>query len=605
MLKAIKELGECIRKKEKSDTISTLIELPKLKGTKKIICVVIEKRDNGFVFSDVYVEDFDLEKAKKILYRTHRHGRYDVTLTTKCNKPEKLKERWRLWFENTRKEYPDNYSSFFERMRSTVLADTVIQKIYEKYNSLGKEDRKNCIVTVKIKEGDREKYLGEIPEFVEIFERISVDKFYRKHKTESKGYGVCCLCLKSGEVFPASPFSVFTVDKVGFAYEFNRENAWKQLPICLDCSFDLEEGKKFLMDRLSFKVYQYQYFVIPYAVQQETLSEVINEIEHRKSHDYRRGLIDAEEDIMEIMKEKEDVITMILIFYKTKGGKKDYFDILRYVEEIPPSWIKRIYDTFDRISQKSIFREDSLKVILGEKWAGDFRWGSWDGRSIEDMHLAGIVKEFFYIRNETGKNLSKAGLNILGDIFGRVPIDRDFLVRHLIGAIREEHEKGNEWSERMLTIKSFYLLEFLLEVGLVSGSKEVCSVGEEIKGKIGEFFSEHSNAFDTPEKKAVFLEGVLTRFLLDVQYMKRKETPFRKKLHGLKLNKKLIKRLFSEVIEKLEQYGVSYPSLQSLVAEYFVKADENGWEISDEEVSYYFALGLNLGRKFKGGDLNE
>jgi CRISPR-associated protein Csh1 len=87
--------------------------------------------------------------------------------------------------------------------------------------------------------------------------------------------------------------------------------------------------------------------------------------------------------------------------------------------------------------------------------------------------------------------------------------------------------------------------------------------------------------------------------------MKRKETPFRKKLHGLKLNKKLIKRLFSEVIEKLEQYGVSYPSLQSLVAEYFVKADENGWEISDEEISYYFTLGLNLGRKFKGGDLNE
>jgi len=56
MLKAIKELGECIRKKEKSDTISTLIELPKLEGTKKIICVIIEKRDNGFVFSDVYVE---------------------------------------------------------------------------------------------------------------------------------------------------------------------------------------------------------------------------------------------------------------------------------------------------------------------------------------------------------------------------------------------------------------------------------------------------------------------------------------------------------------------------------------------------------------------
>jgi hypothetical protein len=67
-------------------------------------------------------------------------------------------------------------------MRSTVLADTVIQKIYEKYNSLGKEDRKNCIVTVKIKEGDREKYLGEIPEFVDKA-RICFFSIYKNYQS--------------------------------------------------------------------------------------------------------------------------------------------------------------------------------------------------------------------------------------------------------------------------------------------------------------------------------------------------------------------------------------------------------------------------------------
>ena len=97
------------------------------------------------------------------------------------------------------------------------------------------------------------------------------------------------------------------------------------------------------------------------------------------------------------------------------------------------------------------------------------------------------------------------------------------------------------------------------------------------------------------------MEGVLVSFLLDVQFAKRSDTPFRKKLHGLKLNKRLIKRLFPEIIEKLRQYDAGYSWLESLISKYLLEADENGWIISDDEISYYFALGLNFGRVFKGG----
>jgi len=38
-----------------------------------------------------------------------------------------------------------------------------------------------------------------------------------------------------------------------------------------------------------------------------------------------------------------------------------------------------------------------------------------------------------------------------------------------------------------------------------------------------------------------------------------------------------------------------------LISKYLLEADENGWIISDDEISYYFALGLNFGRVFKGG----
>jgi len=117
--------------------------------------------------------------------------------------------------------------------------------------------------------------------------------------------------------------------------------------------------------------------------------------------------------------------------------------------------------------------------------------------------------------------------------------------------------------------------------------------------KIKKFLNEYPEAFDAPDKKAVFLEGVLAKFLLDVQYANRKSTPFRTKLHGLKLDAIKIKKLLPEIVEKLREYKAGYPWLEELTSKHLVEADNNGWNLSKDEISYYFALGLNLGGIFK------
>ena len=614
MLKAIKELGEHIRKNKNLDVVQVLTESSKLINTKKMICVVFKKENDSLVFDGVHIEDFDQEKARKVLYRTFGHAQYDATLSAKLTSPDKLEKRWRLWFSRYLRKFDD--VTFLKLIKTAIEENKnkIFDKISEKYNQLNKQEKRGCLATIKIRDNKGEMYLAEIPEFVEIFKITSMEDFYYKHKVESIGESVCCLCMQRKTVIPASPFFVFTVDKAGFAYEFDRANSWKQLPICFDCALDLQVGKEFLKNQLSFQLYGYQYFVIPFAIQKEVLGEVINEIElHRRSNDYREGLINAEEDILEILKEKKDVFNLIFIFYKTKG-KDDFFDILKYVEEVPPSWIKRIYDTFRNINQKNIFKEGQLKTILGEKWSGSLLNGVWNDEPIWDSRedfrkVAQIIKDFFYHREKDRKVFDNSSLNILGDILEAKQIDKRYFIKHLIDAIREEHEKGNEWNEKLLSLKSLYLLNFILELGLISLDhfkvekfKEV-KLMEEIKDskKVENFFNEFSRAFNTPDKKAVFLEGVLVSFLLDVQFAKRGDTPFRKKLHGLKLNKRFIKRLFPEIIEKLRQYDAGYPWLETLISKYLIEADENGWIISDDEISYYFALGLNFGRVFKGG----
>lgn len=123
---------------------------------------------------------------------------------------------------------------------------------------------------------------------------------------------------------------------------------------------------------------------------------------------------------------------------------------------------------------------------------------------------------------------------------------------------------------------------------------------EDIKSKnVEEFLRKYEKAFDTLDKKAVFLVGILAKFLLDVQYANRKSTPFRTKLHGLKLDEMKIKKLLPEIIEKLREYRAGYPWLEELITKHLVEADNNGWTLSRDEISYYFALGLTLGGIFK------
>ena len=122
---------------------------------------------------------------------------------------------------------------------------------------------------------------------------------------------------------------------------------------------------------------------------------------------------------------------------------------------------------------------------------------------------------------------------------------------------------------------------------------------------VEKFLGEYGEAFDTLDKKAAFLEGVLVKFLLDVQYANRKSTPFMTKLHGLKLDETKIKILLPEIVEKLREYDISYPWLEELTSKYLVEADATGWNLSKDEISYYFVLGLCLGGLFKDKENSE
>jgi CRISPR-associated protein Csh1 len=141
---------------------------------------------------------------------------------------------------------------------------------------------------------------------------------------------------------------------------------------------------------------------------------------------------------------------------------------------------------------------------------------------------------------------------------------------------------------------------------------------KEISQMVSSFFSRFGDFFDSDAKKVVFLEGVLVQKLLNIQRLPEVSNapsgkePFRPRLKGLKLDEKQVKKLLPEIQNKLEEYGKNYyRTLESIISKYFVSA-RNGWTMSNDEISFYFVLGMNLSYIFKikkessdGGEENE
>ena len=126
-----------------------------------------------------------------------------------------------------------------------------------------------------------------------------------------------------------------------------------------------------------------------------------------------------------------------------------------------------------------------------------------------------------------------------------------------------------------------------------------------LEQRVERFFEANKSFFNTDAKKATFLEGALTQMLLNIQWNDKKATPFRSKLHGLKMNEALIKRLLPEIQNKLEEYGKNYyKDLESLIANHFVLAGVN-WKEVDDELSFYFVLGMDMHKLFRNAKEEE
>jgi CRISPR-associated protein Csh1 len=622
MIEAIMRIGEWSGNRERTlGSLINFVEDPNSTGRyRKVIIIVLERKGGDYRFKEVDLEEFREDHILKYLYRKGSSRGTDLTPTSKLSGKD-IGSTFENKLIKCLLEIKSNSTKFrlskIEQEEVNIIINqlntnkqSILDGLNERVSEIARGE--GAILTLEFESGGERRYLGDF----ELFQKVLLHKakvsYYSQYKKEAISKDrVCSVCKKErDEVYGfVNTYNFYTVDKPGFVTSgFRQEDAWKNYPVCLDCAIRLEEGKKYISNNLSFKFYGFNYLMIPKFFNENVMDEVLTIIEgdFEKEMDksikasfeqkYIRRLTDAEDEIFELISEQKDFLNLNLMFYQEKQSGS-VFNILMYIEDILPSRIRRLFDVKREVDEIDIFKKP-------EK----------DGQRLLYFNFK-LLRDFFPYVSKT-VSYDKNFLEMVNKVFSLKPVDYGFLLRFIVQKLRDRFVRGE--TVYLDTLRGFMLLYYIGRLGILKNGggrmeieiiKELQDVGgveaTTLLKRIELFFEQHKGFFDSPMKKAVFLVGVLVQKLLNIQRLpdvsnaQPGKEPFRHQLKGLKLDEKQVKKLLPEAQNKLEEYGKNYyRQLESVISQYLVATGTN-WQITNDEISFYFVLGMNLSNLFK------
>ncbi len=571
MIESLREIGVFSlqdRGKGTDDALSILLENPASDYYQKVVAICFRQEDSSLRFSDVIIETMD-SFFEKYLYKRKASAGANYTpsaLVAGKGISGTFLGRIVAWAKNCIER-----EGVIGDLAKCIIdeKDTIEQVLVEKDRLY---DLGNTLLTVQI--GDN--FLGEIKAFRDYF----IKTYYETKGAVAVDNGVCSVCGQKGFVMGnEKPWTFYSLDKPGFiAGGFDDKTGWKNFPICKTCSLLVEEGKQYAVTNLNYRFSGIPYFLLPKSIfnSSKTLEEALFYLaaENRsRLRDVRdlQGLADDEDEILQFASEQRDAINYNFLFYESTKAK---FSILLYLQDVLPSTIRKLFDVKFKVEKFPVFKE-----AYREK------------NELKDVRFTfNNLRRFVPTR--------EGFLNLVDKIFKRRSINYAFLLGRFLAHLRNRCANG--FYTRPDTLKAWQILLFLQNLGILyhqeKGEKLMATevIQNDVKRKVETFFSQFESTFNSDAKRAVFLTGVLTNFLLQIQHSDRGNDPFRKNLKGLKMRQRDILQIFPKAQNKLEEYEKNYyTQLEQVISEYFAKAGSD-WKISDDEINFYFLLGMDL-----------
>ena len=620
MIHAMKQIGKYLSAQHKgANPLDTLVEDALDQGKyPHLVAIRYEMKNGHWQYCDVQYMHLTSNMRFKILYKRGSSNGPDLTPTCKVTELSKtFPNKYFRWLEDHQKnntfdvETRQMIQDLFDITKNQY--DTIYNDIQTVIDNIS--DQKGTVLTPAfLDDEDSMKYLGDFSSFRDYLLTATLVKFkYSKSANvfSSAENKMCSICGQQvPEVFGFfTDLKFYNVDKPGMVTGgFDRKDAWKNYPVCSTCAFDVRAGFTHICDHLNFRFYGHRYYFIPKINNPDSYEDILNSLETFKEQSYKETdvyrITNDENDILNYVKDCSDILTFDLMFYDRP--QKDVLRILLLIEDVLPSRIATLLNLKHQIDLLDMFKN----------------WKDKDGEPLIRFNF-GILRNFFPNSPVEG-NHDKSFLEITQKIFQGREIDKKLILKRLIEKIRSEfigtdHTMNTLNAEKFDVMKGFMLLLYLTALNLFDKQSEVFMMNktmdfpdiqtkEEFPEKLDDFFVRFKNFFPDPARKASFLLGVLTRFLLNIQRREKGgATPFRSKLKGLKMNAFDLIGLFPEIIEKLEQYKKNYYGpLETYISKTLLEAGHySGWRIPLDELNFLFVLGMNLSSYFKIQNLTE
>ncbi|OQY02105.1 MAG: hypothetical protein B6I26_01900 [Desulfobacteraceae bacterium 4572_130] len=566
MINKLKILGKYVSKKEKEEEKENLLGLNLSLKEANIIVLEFDLKDGicNFIESDTI--EFEQKKNNKILYKKAGSNSRSpfATYSVFFNKKEmECKENIRKSFNKfigtieNNTEMNSDLKPVLNFLKIDKNRDLLEEEIFEFLSA-----EKNNLFTIKI----NNLFIGDSPLFYPIldFYKNSNDRdkeYFSKHNKTSIGENIpCYICGKTSKKLYGfcSTFAFYSANEFAYiAGGFQQDKTWKNYPVCPICSNHLRLAKEKLNKNFDRYFYGNKYFLIPSpTLDKGDFYENLLDIEEdfkdlslsKKNEEKQKIRGDLEDDIFETLSKQKDQITFTFFFYKVKNSE---FKILQEAEDILPSRFQKIIKAKKNVEINNDFLDITTKILKGQK----------------------ISKSFIYYQ-----------------------ISERLAENHRIE--KSDIQKYLKEKRQFDCLKAMIFLKFLYEMSLIETTKNKMEVI--MQNKYEEYFQLHPDFYDANWKKAVFLTGVLAQNVMDIQYINLKSRPFRSRLNGLKLDVSAIKRLLPEAIEKLEQYKSNYYyDLEKNIFQLIEISEQKLKLQSVDEISFYFAMGMSLNKKFK------
>lgn len=577
MIEALYQLGKYYNKNYSSDSeIEEIIENPNENGKyNNVLKIKFKYKNNKIEYEKVELEEFSIKKLINYLYKRGGGNAGDYTPTSRVTEFNRT-------LKNLLKSIIKIDTDIFKNINNYLSIKKNYKTILNDLNSYNPKD--GYILTLNI----NNKNLNEFPEIMNLLYDLNNSKYYKKFGKISKANNKYCFICKEDkkEVYGfVNTYNFYTVNENGFiSGGFEKENTWKNYPVCPNCANLLEKGKKYIEQKFYDSFAGFQYMIIPRTIFELKNNDdliiferLLNQLESENkiclSEKRKNELFSNENFSLQAMSKIDNRLIFNIVFFKED---KAAFNILMNIEDILPSRLIKLFDIKGKIESFNIFNQ--------MKYKDDYIDLSFNFKVIRD----------FFPNNKIEGNWDKNFLEIINSIFINKKIDYQFIISNFLRIIRKKfiNEEPLYFDVRksLMILKYFYYLDLLKN--LKGG---ICKTMEE-NNIYNSFFKEHSEVFDSDAKKGIFLEGMLVQKLLNLPEQQSKS--FYSRLNSLKLNENNIKRILVESINKLNEYDKNYyKDLEKNISLYLTNS--NFKEITNDEISYFFVLGMNLADKFK------